>query len=125
MTLGVFSGIGLVGAIGVSVNGSLVMADQINSKIKNGKADINKAIEEGALSRFRAILLTTLTTLGGLFPMAYGLGGDSGFTKALAFSMAWGISLASVLTLFFFPAIFAVLSSFSNYCVYRWAHFKR
>ena len=125
MPLGVFSGVGLVGAIGVSVNGSLVMADQINSKLKNTQMSILRAIEEGALSRFRAILLTSLTTLGGLFPMAYGLGGDSGFTKALAFSMAWGISLASVLTLFFFPAIFAVLSSFSNRCALVWSNFKK
>ena len=113
MALGVFSGVGLVGAIGVSVNGSLVMADQINSRFKESSVDFYEAIVAGALSRFRAIVLTTLTTLGGLFPMAYGLGGDSGFTKALAFSMAWGIALASILTLFFFPAIFAVLKSSS------------
>lgn len=68
----------------------------------------------GALSRFRAIFLTSITTLGGLFPMAYGWGGDAGFTKPLAFSMAWGILLASTMTLFFFPAIFAILESWSK-----------
>jgi multidrug efflux pump subunit AcrB len=115
LQLGVLSGIGLVGAIGVSVNGSLVMADQINSRLKDTSLKVYDAIEGGALSRFRAILLTSLTTLGGLFPMAYGLGGDSGFTKALAFSMAWGILLASVLTLFFFPAIYAVLNKASEF----------
>lgn len=115
MSLGVLAGVGLIGAIGVSVNGSLIMADQINIRLRKLKTfNINEVVAIGAASRFRAIVLTSLTTLGGLFPMAYGLGGDSGFTKALAFSMAWGILLSSILTLFFFPSVFAVMHDLSN-----------
>lgn len=114
MTLGVLSGVGLIGAIGVSVNGSLVMASQINDRLKEKRLSVLKSIEDGALSRFRAIFLTSITTLGGLFPMAYGWGGDAGFTKPLAFSMAWGVLLSSAMTLFFFPAIFAILESWSE-----------
>lgn len=118
--LGVLSGVGLIGAIGVSVNGSLVMADQINRRLRDmASADYLTAIKEGASSRFRAVLLTSLTTLGGLFPMAYGLGGDAGFTKALAFSMAWGIFLSSALTLFFFPAVFAVLKDITSIKIFK------
>ncbi len=118
--LGVLSGVGLMGAIGVSVNGSLVMADQINRRLAEGaEGGYLLAIKEGASSRFRAVFLTSMTTLGGLFPMAYGLGGDAGFTKALAFSMAWGIFLSSVLTLFFFPSVFAVLKDFAEFFSFK------
>jgi len=114
MTLGVLSGVGLIGAIGVSVNGSLVMASQINDRLLKNTTSVYESILSGALSRFRAIFLTSITTLGGLFPMAYGWGGDAGFTKPLAFSMAWGILMASTMTLFFFPAIFSILESWSE-----------
>jgi multidrug efflux pump subunit AcrB len=112
MPLGVFSMIGLIGAIGVSVNGTLIMSDQINLKLKEcGSESLIQIVKSGSASRLRAIFLTTVTTLAGLFPMAYSLGGDSGFTRPLAFSMAWGIMFSALMTLVFFPSIYLCLIS--------------
>lgn len=110
MPLGVFSMIGLIGAIGVSVNGTLIMSDQINLKVLNSNLDLIKSVKTGAASRLRAIFLTSMTTLGGLFPMAYAIGGDSGFTRPLAFSMAWGILLSGLMTVVFYPSIYLALA---------------
>lgn len=103
--------IGLIGMAGVVVNDSLIMIDSINKNMagqKDNPKGGNQAIVAGASSRLRSIILTTLTTLGGLFPMAYGLGGESGFTAPLAFAMGWGLLSATVLTLFVLPALLSV-----------------
>jgi multidrug efflux pump subunit AcrB len=111
MPLGVFSMIGLIGAIGVSVNGTLIMSDQINMRLAEAKYSLFECVQIGSASRLRALFLTTVTTLGGLFPMAYALGGDSGFTRPLAFAMAWGILFSSLMTLVFYPSIYLSLAT--------------
>ena len=114
MPLGLMALIGLIGVVGVAVNDSLIMIDQINLLgNKKGKVD-SETIVEGASSRLRAILLTTVTTLGGVFPMAYSLGGESGFTQPLAFAMGWGLSFATFLTLFVLPAIMVIQLDIKN-----------
>ena len=97
--------IGLIGMAGVVVNDSLIMVYEINNL---QGVSYQEAILAGAGKRLRAILLTTITTLGGVFPMAYGLGGESGFTQPIAFSLGWGIGFATFLTLFLLPALLAI-----------------
>lgn len=119
LPIGVLSMVGLIGAIGVSVNGTLIMSDQINLRFLRFKnattlpatlySQARLFVLQGSSSRLRALCLTTATTLGGLFPMAYGVGGDTGFTRPLAFAMAWGIVFASFMSLFFFPSIYLSL----------------
>ena len=68
---------GLIGLAGVVVNGSLVMVNYINVlKNKNKKKNINDVIVQGASTRMRPILLTALTTVCGLIPTAYAIGGS-------------------------------------------------
>lgn len=107
--LGLMALVGLIGTVGVGVNASIVMVDQINQNSKSSQARLNRrSIIEGASSRFRAILLTTLTTLAGVFPMAYSLGGESGFTQPLAFALGWGVSFSTLMTLFALPALLEI-----------------
>lgn len=109
LPLGLMAIIGLVGTVGVSVNDSLIMVNHMNHlAAKAGKTLDREHIINGASSRFRAILLTTITTLGGVFPMAYSFGGESGFTQPLAFSMGWGLSFSTLLTLFILPALLEI-----------------
>ena len=109
MELGIMALIGLIGTVGVSVNASLVMVDHINKMIKNAGGKFSKELLiQGASSRLRAILLTAMTTLGGIFPIAYSLGGESGFTQPLTFSIGWGISFATLLTLLILPPLLQV-----------------
>jgi multidrug efflux pump subunit AcrB len=105
--------VGLLGVAGISVNDSVILMDQINHLRKAGVGKWESLIE-GASSRLQAIFLTSATTLAGLFPMAYGVGGDSGFTQPLAFSMAWGLLTASLMTLFFIPTLVLVSDDFKK-----------
>lgn len=100
--------VGVMGMAGVVVNDSLIMVTTINGKKKRIWNLTREDIKEGAVSRFRAIILTSITTLGGVFPMAYGLGGDSGFTRPLALSMGWGLLFATGLTLFALPSLLEI-----------------
>jgi len=100
--------VGVMGMAGVVVNDSLIMVTTINNKKQKIWQLSRDDIREGAVSRFRAIILTSITTLGGVFPMAYGLGGDSGFTRPLALSMGWGLLFATGLTLFALPSLLEI-----------------
>jgi len=100
--------IGVIGMAGVVVNDSLILVDTINRMRTTWKKFTASIIIEGSSSRLRPIILTSITTLGGVFPMAYGIGGDSGFTKPLAMSMGWGLLFATVLTLIVLPCMLMV-----------------
>ena len=115
MDLNLMGMIGLLGVAGVAVNDSIILVDQCNLlRDENGRLS-KKQLIAGASSRLRAITLTTITTLGGLFPMAYGLGGDSGFTRPIAFTMAWGLLASTLLTLIFIPVLLDILEDIKNY----------
>ena len=62
-----------------------------------------------ASQRLRPILLTTLTTLGGLLPMAYGLGGYEKMLSPMSLAFSWGLLFATIITLYIIPAIFLLL----------------
>lgn len=98
--------VGVIGMAGVVVNDSLIMVDAINRRFIAGEG--RQGLVSAAVGRLRPIILTSITTLGGVFPMAYGIGGDSGFTKPLALAMGWGLLFATVLTLFLIPAMVSI-----------------
>lgn len=114
LPMGLMALIGLVGTIGVAVNDSLIMVDRINKLSQKAGAMSQSVIAEGATSRLRAIILTTITTVGGVMPMAYAIGGESGFTQPLAFSIGWGLTFATILTLFALPMLMAIAHDFSR-----------
>jgi multidrug efflux pump subunit AcrB len=124
MDLGIMSIIGLLGTAGVAVNDSLIMVHAINKLTSDaGKFEITQIIE-GASSRLRAIVLTTVTTLGGVFPMAYGWIGESGFTQPLAFAIGWGLLFATLLTLFILPVLLHIRSDLQKLLAAAWGHVK-
>lgn len=117
--------IGVIGMAGVVVNDSLILVDTIN-KMKGKWLDFKREfIILGASSRLRPILLTSITTLGGVFPMAYGIGGDSGFTKPLAMSMGWGLTFATSLTLFVIPCMLLVQADIIKFSLKLVAKLKK
>ncbi len=73
-----------------------------------------ESIRKGAELRVRAIVLTALTTVLGLLPTAYGLGGLDQFVVPVAMALGWGLLFGSILTAFAFPPAVAVLDDFSN-----------
>lgn len=119
LQLGLMAMIGLIGTMGVAVNDSIVMVHQINLLWQEHGVRTADLIVEGAASRMRAIFLTASCTLVGVFPTAYGIGGESGFTQPLAFSMGWGLSTSLLLTLFIIPAMLFVFEDIRK-LVNRW-----
>ena len=99
---------GFVGLAGVVVNDSIVMIDFINQRRSRGQARFS-SIMKGAQVRLRPIMLTTVTTMGGLLPMAIGLGGKSAVWMPLANVIIWGLFVSTLLTLIVIPALYAIL----------------
>lgn len=106
-------GIGLVGLAGVIVNDSLIMVDFLNKLVRDypnqSGSRILPLIIKGAGKRFRPILLTTVSTVCGLIPTIYGIGGEAGWLKPAVIVLAYGLIAATLGTLFFLPAVYLLL----------------
>ncbi|MBL7073979.1 efflux RND transporter permease subunit [candidate division KSB1 bacterium] len=100
---------GIIGLCGVVVNDSLVLVSHINDlrRQKEGE-NVLQIVAEGTANRLRAIVLTTLTTVVALLPLAYGLGGTSPFMAPIALALGWGLLLATPLTLVLVPSLYAI-----------------
>jgi multidrug efflux pump subunit AcrB len=105
--------IGVIGLSGVVINDSIIMVEFINKmrkKIKNtfDRTEFFNSILDGASQRLRPILLTTITTVVGLLPSVYGIGGDAGTLVPTVMAMAYGLLFATLLTLFFVPSLYLI-----------------
>jgi hydrophobic/amphiphilic exporter-1 (mainly G- bacteria), HAE1 family len=103
----------LIGAIvlaGVVVNNAIVLVDTINQHRTDGMERL-KAIQMAAQLRLRPILITTLTTILGLFPLAAGFGEGAEMQRPLALTIIAGLSSATLLTLGVIPAVYLVLTA--------------
>lgn len=107
-SLSVISMMGIVALAGVVVNDSLVMIDFANRRRLQG-VSARQAIEEAGARRFRPILLTTLTTFGGLAPMIFETSRQARFMIPMAISLGFGILFATFITLFLVPSLYMVL----------------
>jgi len=98
---------GLVALLGIVVNDSLVFISFINAERERG-LPVNEAILSAGRLRLRPILLTTITTVFGLLPMAIGIGGKSGVWAPLATTIAFGLVFATATTLLVIPPVYRV-----------------
>jgi multidrug efflux pump subunit AcrB len=105
-SLSLFSLFGIVALSGVVVNDSLVMIDFANRRERDGKLSKHDAILSAAVQRFRPILLTTLTTFGGLAPMIFETSRQARFLIPMALSLGYGILFATVITLIIVPSLY-------------------
>ena len=108
-TLNILSLLGIIALIGIMVNDGLVLIGKFNSNLRRGMA-FDDAIFEAGKSRFRAIFLTSLTTIAGLAPLIFEESRQAKFLIPMAISIAYGIGFATLLTLLVLP----LFLSFSN-----------
>lgn len=101
--------IGLIMLAGIVVNNAIVLIDRINQLRQSG-TDLTEAIVEGGASRLRPVLMTTLTTVLGLLPMALGGGDGSEIRAPMAVTVIFGLLLSTLLTLVFIPVLYALFS---------------
>ena len=90
----IFSGIGLV--------------DFINKLRKEGH-DRRASLVTAGMLRLRPVLMTTITTVGGLASVAYGIGGSDPFLKPMGLALIWGLTFSTILTLIFIPCVYAII----------------
>lgn len=108
---GFFTLIGILGLIGVVVNDSIVMLSELMDVQREKKKLLtNTEIAVVAQTRLRAVLLTTLTTVAGLFPTAYGIAGYDSMLSEMMLAMGWGLSFGTIITLILTPSLFSLFS---------------
>jgi multidrug efflux pump subunit AcrB len=107
-SLSVLSMFGVVALCGVVVNDSLVLIDFANRKERTGMSR-RDAVHEAGIHRFRPIILTTLTTFGGLSPMIFETSRQARFLIPMALSLGYGILFATLITLILVPSLYLII----------------
>jgi len=104
---------GIVALAGIAVNSAIVLISTANNKLEQGMA-LQHATIYAAKRRVIPILITTLTTIGGLLSLALGLGGDSLIWGPVANAIVWGLGFSSALTLFVIPILYRLFMGWSH-----------
>ncbi|TYB32071.1 MAG: efflux RND transporter permease subunit [Candidatus Mcinerneyibacterium aminivorans] len=108
-SINIISLIGLVMLAGIVVNNGIVLVDYINHLIRNENMEVIPAIIKGGNVRLRPIMMTTLTTVLGLVPMAILGGNGSELRSPLAWTVIGGLLSSTALTLVFIPVVYSFL----------------
>jgi multidrug efflux pump subunit AcrB len=114
--LGFLALLGVVGLTGIVVNDSLILVNLTN-QIRREKphAPYRDIVLRATGSRLRPIVLTSITTVAGLLPMAYGIGGSDPFSAPMALAMGYGILFATPLSLMLLPCMLVALEDCSRF----------
>lgn len=104
---GFFAAIGALGMIGVVINDAIVMIDKIDGTLGKKKDRSLAEIAQVAATRLRPVVVTTVTTVVGVLPTAYGLGGYDSLLAEMMLTMGWGLMIGTVITLVLIPAIYS------------------
>jgi multidrug efflux pump subunit AcrB len=107
-SLSVMSTFGVVALSGVVINDSLVMIDFANRNRRSGN-NSHDAIHAAGIHRFRPIMLTTLTTFGGLSPMIFETSRQARYLIPMAISLGFGILFATFIILLLVPALYLII----------------
>ena len=105
-TLNIGSFLGMILMAGVVVNNGIVMVDYVNLLRRERKKDVRESLIEGCTTKLRAIVLTTLTTVLGMIPMAVSHTSGSEFRAPMAISVIGGVLISAIFTLYLIPVIY-------------------
>ncbi|WP_341220369.1 efflux RND transporter permease subunit [Polaribacter atrinae] len=109
-SINILSWLGIIALVGIMVNDGLVLTGKFNSYLKEGMLFDDALIMAGQ-SRFRAIFLTSLTTIAGLAPLMLEKSRQAQFLIPMAISISYGIAIATILTLVMLPLLLSVSNS--------------
>ena len=107
--ISILSIFGVIALIGIVINDALVFVNAFNSRLQAGK-HFKDALYEVGLSRFRPIVLTSLTTIAGLGPLIFEQSRQAQFLSPMAISVAYGLLFGTLLTLVMLPALLVLLN---------------
>lgn len=112
-TLNIFSQIGLIMLIGMVAKNGILIVEFANQRQQAG-LNIMDAVREAAVSRFRPILMTSLTTILGILPLALATGAGAESRVSMGVTVVGGLFFATFLTLFVVPAVYSYLAARKN-----------
>lgn len=112
-SFGFMAFVGMIALTGIVVNDAIVLLSYANSLVKNGKT-IFEAASEAGQRRLRPVLMTTVTTIGGLLPLSLNLGGGGSFWQPMGWSIIFGIAMATFLTLIIIPVTFIIVEGWNK-----------
>jgi multidrug efflux pump subunit AcrB len=110
MAISLMSAMGMIALVGVMINDGLVMINALNINLKEGMA-YKDALLNACVSRFRPIILTTLTTVAGMAPMVLETSLQAQFLIPVALSLAYGMIMATTTTLFLLPVMLLIVNN--------------
>ena len=113
-SVNMLSYLGIIALIGIVVNDGLVLIGKLNSYLKQGM-NYEDALYAAGKSRFRAIFLTSITTVAGLAPLIFETSRQAQFLIPMAISIAYGIMISTVLTLVMLPLMLSAGNKFKVY----------
>jgi multidrug efflux pump subunit AcrB len=101
--------IGTIGLAGVVVNDSLVLVNHLN-ELRGQRTDLSlrELVALGTANRLRSIILTSVTTVAGVLPLAYGIGGTDYFISPMALALGYGLIFSTPLTLVLVPCLYMI-----------------
>ncbi len=108
LSLNVISIIGIVMLIGIGVNDAIVKLDYMVA-LKQQKLSVREAVLQTSKDKFRPVMMTTLTTIVAMLPMAFGYGGNAEINQPLAVTIIGGLFFTTLLTLFVTPVVFEMM----------------
>lgn len=106
--------IGVIGLAGIIVNSGIILISFIDQLRAEGKLELHEILAKASGMRLRAVLVTSLTTISGLIPTAYGIGGSDSMLVPMTLAMAWGLTSGTILTLVWAPCAYAILEDWNN-----------
>lgn len=106
--------IGVIGLAGIIVNSGIVLISFIDQLREEGKMSLHAILVKASGLRLRAVLVTSLTTISGLIPTAYGIGGSDAMLVPMTMAMAWGLTSGTILTLIWVPCAYAILEDWTD-----------
>ncbi len=104
-----FTAVGLVMLAGIVVNNGIILVDYTNLLVRRGSA-ITEACLEAGISRLRPILMTTLTTILGMLPMAFFGGSNAMMIQPIGLTVVGGLTSSTLITLFFIPVLYSLIN---------------
>ncbi|MCG6870668.1 MAG: efflux RND transporter permease subunit [Gammaproteobacteria bacterium] len=107
---GFFAAIGSLGLAGVVVNDAIIMLNKLDQEFgAPAREQVNRVIASIAQTRLRAVVLTTLTTVAGVLPTAYGLAGYDAMLAEMMLALAWGLVFGTLITLLLVPCMYGFI----------------
>ena len=117
--ISLFSVLGVIALIGILINDALVFVTSFNERIRTGK-DFREALYETGLSRFRPILLTTITTVAGLMPLLLEKSVQAQFLIPMAISVAFGLMISTFVLLVLLPSLLVITNRVRRFSTQLW-----